>query len=165
MPDADTDAIMRALQKLAKLQVLVGIPSEKNTRTDGPIGNASLGYIHEMGSPARNIPARPFLKPGIENSKDKWTDYLEQACKAALAGKEGVMQRALEAAGQTAVNSVKGTITAGIPPPLKPATIAARKRHKGGKGLRKALAAGGATPLIDSGQLLNSITYVVRERR
>jgi hypothetical protein len=156
MPTADE--IIALVNKLAQTKVLVGIPST-NIGRDDAVNNALLGYIHEMGSPANNIPARPFLRPGITNSRDKWQPYLEQAAAAALQGNDGLMDRALNAAGTVAVSAVKNTITAKIPPPLKPATVRARRRHHGQPATAADIA--GATPLVDTGQLLNSITYVV----
>jgi hypothetical protein len=194
-----------ALNKLASTRVLIGIPSDDPARrltmaqeganmmrggTAGhpTITNAALGYIHEFGSPARNIPARPFLRNGVEDSQPKWENYMQQAATAAMEGKDDVMDKALNAAGETAVLAVKAKIVAGIPPPIKPATMAARARHSGGSnaaeraeraatraayrgfheryeaGLETSAAGAGVTPLIDTAQLLNSITYVVKKR-
>jgi hypothetical protein len=153
--------ISEALKALGSNKVLVGIPSENAPRQGEPISNVSLGYIHELGSPARNIPARPFLVPGITKSKDRWVKKLEQAAHDALAGEPGLMKRHLGEAGQIAVNSVKQTIQAGIPPPLQPATVAARRqRTPGSKYRRKATTAADVTPLIDTGSLINSIVWV-----
>jgi hypothetical protein len=132
----------------------------------------------EAGSPARNIPARPHLRPGVEESQGVWLPYFEQAATAALAGNLGVMDRALDAAGQAAVSAVKNKITAKIPPPLQPGTVAGRRRHRGRQGraaraayrqFHAAYQAGGSmggdttpTPLIDTSQYINSITYVKR---
>ena len=51
----NTAAVLRTVQEMAKKRVLIGIPAEKAARKGDPITNASLGYIHENGSPARNI--------------------------------------------------------------------------------------------------------------
>jgi hypothetical protein len=180
MPD-DTDnydKITKALERLAGTHVMVGIPAANDHRSDSAPSNATLGYIHEVGSPANNIPARPFLVPGVRSSEREWTKYMVQAGQAAFRGDEGVLDRALNAAGQTAVTAVKKTIVAGIPPPLKPGTVAARARHKGDAAFNQAyrqwhanyrpghteVTSGGVTPLIDTAQLINSITYVVKKR-
>ncbi len=185
MPTADD--IIKALTKLAATHVLVGIPSDSH-REDDAVSNALLGYVHEMGSPVNNVPARPFLRPGVEKSKDEWEPYMRQAAAAALKGDDGVMGRALDAAGQTAVDAVKDEITQGIPPPIKPESMAQRRRYqdrpelsarerrkRSGQreeyrgfyeryeaGIETKPSAGGVTPLVDTSQLLNSITYVVK---
>lgn len=156
-----TKEIQKALRDLADSQVMVGIPDTADGRSAGAaIGNAALGYLHETGSPANNIPPRPFLQPGVNESKDKWLAYLKQAGELAMEGKASAVDKALHAAGITAVTAVKARITAGIPPPLKPATVAARQRRTKS---RQANSAADVTPLIDTGQLLASITYVVRK--
>jgi hypothetical protein len=84
----------------------------------------------ELGSPARNIPSRPFLVPGVKKSKDRWVKKLEQAAHDALAGEPLLMKRHLGEAGQIAVNAVKQTIQAGIPPVLSQATVTARRLRR-----------------------------------
>jgi len=156
---AIADELQKAVERLTKSHVLVGIPS--TPRTEGPIDNATLGWIHETGSPAANIPARPFLRPGVEESKDQWIPYMRQAAEAAITGDEGTMTNALNAVGTTAVSAVKNTITAKIPPPLQPATVRARRRYRATPATAADIA--GATPLVDTAQMINSITYVIKE--
>jgi hypothetical protein len=157
----NSEKVQKALQGLAKTRVLVGIPSTKNTRPGEPIGNATLGYIHEKGSPINNVPARPWLEPGIRESQQQWEGYLKQAGQAALEGNEPRMNRALNAAGIAAVTGVKSRMVAGIPPPLAQSTVDARRRRTKG---RRASIAADTTPLIDTGQLIGSITYVVSKK-
>lgn len=160
-----TSELTEALRKLALSKVMVGIPEDTATRTGGElVNNATLGYIHEHGSPINNVPPRPWLQPGVAGSKDQWSEYLKQAGQLALEGKTASVDKALQAAGITAVSAVKARITAGIPPPLAPATVAARRRRsKGSSYRRKASTSSDVTPLIDTAQMLNSITYVIRK--
>lgn len=166
----NTANIKKAILDLARTTVHVGIPSEKASRkaTSGKeqMTNATLGYIHEFGSPAHNIPARAWLVPGVVASKDKWTNYLEQAAKLAFEGKPASVDKALHAAGTTARDSVKQRISAGIAPPLAESTKQRRRgKHKNTKAGPSDLAPhfGGFTPLVDTAQMLNSITYALRK--
>src|SRR5438270_375725 len=102
---------------------MVGIPEAAGSH--GDIGNAALGYIHETGSPANNIPARPFLQPAIKDSEAQWSKHLKQAAKDAFDGKSP--EQGFNVAGITAVSAVKNKIAKGIPPPLKQSTVASRK--------------------------------------
>jgi hypothetical protein len=147
--------IGKAFRALTGLDVLVGVPAAEAPR-DGsvPINNATLAYIHENGSPAANIPARPFLVPGIRKGTPLFLSYLRQAAEAALEGNPGRMRRSLEAAGQIARDAVKREINSNVPPPLSEKTLAARRR----RGVTR------TNTLIDTGQLRNSINYVVRPR-
>lgn len=146
--------VIAAIQDMAKKHVLVGIPSSENGRNDGSIGNAALGAIHENGSGVRNIPARPFLKPGVAAAADQCVKVLKSAAQNAFTDKNAI-DKGLNAAGLIAQASVKKRIVSqeGFTP-LKAATLAARKR-KGAKGEKA---------LIRTGQLMNSLTYVIREK-
>jgi hypothetical protein len=157
--------IEAAIRRLASRRLLIGIPQEKDARPGEPIGNSSLGYVHEFGSPARNIPARPFLVPGVEAALPAITARLEQAARAALAGDLSAVDSGLGEAGILGVRSVTRTIAAGIPPPLKPETVARRRvRTPGSSYRRKAATPADVVPLIDTGQLLRAITWVVRDK-
>ena len=69
------------------------------------------------------------------------------------------------AAGQSAATAAQTRIREGIAPPLAQATVTARRRRsKGAKYRRKATSPSEVTPLIDTGQLLRSITYVFRPK-
>ena len=60
-----TAALISALAELASTAVYVGIPESEDARKEGDVGNATIGYAMEFGLPANNVPARPFLIPGI----------------------------------------------------------------------------------------------------
>ena len=160
--------------------VLVGVPQAKTARPDDPINNATLAYIHDNGAPASNVPARPFMRPGITRATPAIRAEFKIAASAVLTGNEGLVNASLNRAGLAAQNAIRAVITEGIPPPLKPETIAARKygrktasRRKGEKEYMKQIAEGatpaeaqasvGITPLVNTGQLRNSITYVVKK--
>jgi hypothetical protein len=146
--------VVQAIDLLATSSVQVGIPSEENKRQGGKITNAEIGYIHENGAPEAGIPARPHMGPGVRNVQGRINQLLKNAARLAFAGKPEGVVRALHAVGLTAQASIRSVITAGIPPPLRPGTLAARRR-RGRKG---------TTPLIDTGQYRNAITYVIRKK-
>ncbi|MCA7083395.1 hypothetical protein K7G19_07250 [Cupriavidus sp. DB3] len=147
--------VLQSINGLVQKQVLVGIPdSAPERKDDAPIGNAAIGYIQETGSPANNLPARPFLVPGVSDSLPKATAQLEKAATAALEGDPAAVERRLSSAGLEAQNSVRAKINSGIKPDLKPSTIADRLRR----------GRTGTVPLIDTGQLRNSVVYVIRKK-
>lgn len=144
--------LLRAISGLVKVEVLVGIPENAADRGTGePITNAQLGYIHEFGAPEANIPARPFLVPGIETAKDQVAGYFKQIAQNAAKGRD-VTERGLNAAGLAAASAVKRYMASNIPPPLSPRTLAARVR----RGVTR------TNTLIDTANLQNHITYVIR---
>ena len=135
--------------------VRVGVLSDETT-SEG-LSLAGLAAIHEFGTPAREATSDSPGHPGIpERSFIRSTFYVEKANElhATLYGiahavvfKGVELSRGLGLLGQWAAAAVKNTITQqDIPPPLSDRTIE-------GKGSTK--------PLVDTGQLLNAITYEV----
>jgi|SRR5215469_8318289 len=169
-----------AIKRLANTTVMVGIPSDAEQphlnetggratgtekRTDTSIGNANIGYIHETGAPAANIPARPWLSPGVRESQRQWLPYLRRAGILAFEGKLQEADKAFHAAGMKAVDGVKDRIQSNIPPPLAQATVDARRRRsRGSTYRRKAMTADDTTALIDTAQFINSVAYIIRHR-
>jgi len=145
--------MLKAVENLTKKEVLVGIPAGADRPNDGP-PNALLGYVHEFGSPARNIPPRPFLHPGIRSAQAQIEAAFRKGADAALDGDEKAGDVALNSAGLIGMTAAKKMITSGSFTPLKPATIAARRR----KGFFS------EKPLVVTGSLINSITYVIRPK-
>jgi hypothetical protein len=147
-----------AMDTLATRQVLAGVPEAETTRTDAEnkdgITNAALAYIHENGAPEAGIPARPFMRPGIENVKDKLAKMMVGAAKAVVDGGDDqeVMKR-LTAAALVAESAIRDKIVDGPFKPLAEATIANRRRQ----------GRMGTAPLIDTGALKASIKGVVRK--
>jgi hypothetical protein len=145
--------LAKALEDLAKKRVLVGVPADKSFR-DGEINNAQLAYIHDKGSPAQNIPARPFLGPGIEEGLPAITTQLKKTAQAAFDGEVDGVEKGLHSTGLVAADAVKRKLVDGPFAPLKPATLAARK-HKGFFG---------TSPLNVTGQLRGAVSYVIRRK-
>lgn len=174
-------SVIDAINKLTKKDVLVGIPDSAPERTDTPITNAQIGYVMETGSPAHNVPARPFLVPGVADVQDQCAERLGKAADQALDGNQAGAERSLSAAGMIAQSSVKKKIGSNIPPALSPETIKNRHRARQTKSMRaaekkylQAVADGtdpaqaqteaGIIPLVNTGSLRNAITYVVRDK-
>lgn len=146
--------ILAAIADLTSKEVLVGIPASAPSRDDSPLNNAAIGYLQENGSPSMNLPARAWLLPSIEGIQDQVADRLVRATNAALDGSADGVDRQLHAAGMIAQNAARAKINSGDFTPLSEATLAARRRR----------GRTGTKPLIDKGQLRNSITYVVRKQ-
>ena len=153
--------LLQVIENLTRQQVLVGIPGNAPARTRTGVGltNASIGYLMEYGSPAANIPARPFLQPGIQAAIPAIIARLRAGAVKALAfpPDPGVGTQTLMGVGLLAQNSVRAVITAGIPPPLAASTIRARRT-------RKVAPRTGTVPLLDTSQLIRSISFVLRPK-
>ena len=119
-----------------------------------------------------NIPARPFMTPGITKVRDKVKETLKSAAQGALQGKDPIV--ALNRVGLISQASIRNAINDGIPPPLADSTLRGRIRNRTAiKGAKQELAnresgilpgMQDAKPLVATGQLRNSINYVIREK-
>lgn len=114
---------------------------------------AQLATIHEFGKKIKHpklgrttvIPERSFLRATVDQHREAIARRQVLLSQGFVLGKFELKQ-ALELLGQYAVGLIKQRIALGIPPPNRPWTIARK---------------GSSTPLIDTGQLRNSITYQV----
>ncbi|MCM1059463.1 MAG: hypothetical protein NC452_04140 [Eubacterium sp.] len=140
-----------AIKELKSHEVLVGVPQEKSSRQGGKgkATNAELLFIHTNGSPIRGIPARPVLQPAIEDDKEHIGEMLGKAIDAATGGKKEEIVPALERAGMYASGKCKAWFTnpSNNWAPNSEETIAKKKSSR---------------PLIDTGEMRKSITYVVK---
>lgn len=149
------------LARLTHDRVLVGVPAEEALRRpepgekSGPINNAALAWIHDHGAPGANIPARPFMGPGIANVQPAVTAEFRRCASSLLSGAPVDVTVTLRRVGLIAQDAIKLKINIGPFIPLAPATLAARRRR----------GRTGTTPLIDSAQMRNSITFVIRSAR
>lgn len=162
--ESHTKELSASLKRMQKAVVLVGIAkgSKGDAREDGGPPNSLLGWVHERGSPSANIPARPFLRPGIEDAKDEVKEGLKAAMRAALKGDEDGMNAELEKTGTIAVSSVKTKMREGPFEPLKSDTIRNRNRSRGTQGKRENEVQGqNIKPLINTGALRDAIDFYV----
>jgi len=135
-----------ALQELAgKLSsgksVKIGF-FENATYPDGtPV--AMIAAIQEFGAPRANIPPRPYFRNMIAAKKGEWPDAIASLLKA----NNNDAARTLELVGQAIAGQLRQSIINTNAPPLAPATVARKDFAK---------------PLVDTGHMLNSISYEVQ---
>lgn len=178
--------IEKGLEGLADLDILVGIPQEGSSREGlKDITNAELAYIHthgirkrsmilemdeEMdrgtpyskayelyirahGSPLWRAPPRPIIEPAIEDPENKKiiAENLKKAAQAALDEDRNQALIELKKAGITAQNVVRDWFTnpKNNWAPNSPFTVERK---------------GSDRPLVDTGELRKSITYVIRRK-
>lgn len=157
------EKVVKAIEFLTGRQVFIGVPADKASRPGEEINSATLAYIHETGAPEVGIPARPFLGPTLKARRKEIEAELKEAGKLAMDGKPEAVLRQFARIGQRTVSAVQSYIQAGIPPPLQAATVRARRRRsKGSRYRRKAERPEDVVPLIDTGAMLRSISFVIR---
>lgn len=125
--------------------VVVGVQGDADARDGEGIGNVRLASVHEFG--AGNVPERSFLRSTVREHREKYTAILDKVTRGVADGKIDMLQ-GLALLGEKVASDVKRRIEADkLGVPLADATIARK---------------GSSVPLIDTGQLKNSITYEVR---
>jgi hypothetical protein len=136
------------MRRSKNLSIAVGLPKEKVGGAIYEDGQTiiSVGAQHEYGV---GVPRRSFLRvPFIKKSRDI-SEKLRKGFEL-IAEKGYTAEKSLNLVGAYVTNVSKGAFTSrgyGTWTPNKPSTIAAK---------------GSSQPLIDTGTLRNSITWVVR---
>lgn len=146
----------KAMKFMKENSVYVGIPQEETTRDEDGITNAELLYIHTNGSPKNNIPARPVIEPAIKNDTERLTSMMKKASRLVFEGNKQEAIRQLKLVGMRGQNISRAWFVNPENgwPPNSPRTYR-RKLAKGSTDPK---------PLIDTGELRKSITYVVETK-
>ena len=140
-------------------ELTIGVHGDEAERDEGgKITNPALAAVHEFGDKRGHVPARPFLRPTYEAKKEELDQIIQQGVDACVAsgGTHDPLQE-VKIAGVVMVGAVKKRIQDGLSPPITEGAKRSRARRLKTKEA-KDKAMGAATPLIDSSQLINSIT-------
>lgn len=105
---------------------------------------AMIAAIQNYGAPRAGIPPRPFFTNMIAAKSPEWP----QTMRNLLVANNYNTKKTLELMGEGIKGQLQQSIRDTNSPPLKPATIR-RKGH--------------AKPLIDTGQLINSVNFEVSD--
>lgn len=156
-----------ALMLLSRTEVEVGIPPENDDHS-GPFSASELLYLHESGCPLNHVPARPVMGPALADGEvqQAMADAMLEALQAAMKGDSAGTLSGLEKAGQTGADAMKNYILdGGHLAPNAPITISGgwMRNHVSGKPVH-VRGKGGATPLLDTGQLVNAFGYKLKEK-
>lgn len=140
--------LMHTLAKADGMGVKVGVLGSAGTTENGT-SIVDIALIHELGAPKAGIPERSFLRSTFEAKSRQLSKLAEQMARKAMEG-QGV-ELSLNLIGTYLAAEIKKTIadrrTAGPERQANADSTIARK--------------GSDLPLVDTGQLLNSITYTV----
>ena len=161
--DAGLRKMQKALDELSNMQALVGIPKDETIRTDDQeMTNSFLLYIHTHGDPRNRLPARPVIEPALEDAKDRIGTVMGEAIKGAMDGDRQRAVQNLKKAGMAGQNAARDWFT--NPKNGWPPVSDERKEQKRSKVRKARKDKHNDRPLIDTGELRKSITYVVREK-
>lgn len=129
------------LDELASYVIKVGFPEGSGGYEDGTTV-AEVAAYNDLGT--STIPARPFMEQAFNNHGDVMKGLCEQA--QAILSSGGAAQAALDTVGSGCKALIQAEIVSGGFVPNAPSTI----RQKGS-----------STPLIDTGTMRGSVSYVI----
>lgn len=155
----------------------IGVFSDKdkrNKKKDEKYNNAELLQLHENGSPINNIPARPILDITLQYAKydnmvGRINDTIIKNVGEKKRGEEDI-QRYIEMEAQELVNYARDLIASNEGWLRENTHSTMRQKYKksikgGKKAKREAMKNWhpplGNHPLVDTGQLMNAISYKV----
>lgn len=150
--DRGLKRLQLGLEKLSKdrPKIKVGViddgtSPEGTDQREGGITNAELMAVHEFGSRDGRIPERAPMRTSFAKNGPKYIEMMRVGLATVDRGELEIF-RAMNLIGSVMASDIKATIIAG----LKPENAESTKKAKGSD-----------TPLVDTGQLLNSITHAV----
>lgn len=145
---ADGERIFRELDKLNELMVAIGFQHGKATEENG-VDVCDVAAFNELGT--EHIPSRPFMRQSVDGNEDKITEFLQSKVNEIIGGKTA--EQVLKEIGAFQKGLIQETIKEGVFIPNAPETIQ-RKSKKGGP----------VTPLIDTGQMRQSVNYQIKKK-
>jgi len=143
--------------KLANMKTSAGWFAGAKYEDGTPV--AYVATIQEYGSPKEGIPPRSFMRTTIADKKSDWAKLAKSGAKAIVAGNASP-RMVMEGLGLAASGDIRKKISEISSPPLKPGTIANKKRK-----LAKGKKVGSLTkPLVETSLMLSSLTSTVESK-
>ncbi|CAJ48929.1 hypothetical protein [Bordetella avium] len=149
-----TERLKRALAEVSAKRVQVGFFDTAQYPDGTPV--AYVAAIQEFGYPQGNIPARPFMRPTVKARELPWAKQVAGVMMGVIKG-EVTAQHGFEQVGALAAGDIARAISKVSSPPLKESTLQARQSRKKTPGVSK-------KPLVDTGLMIQSVTYQVEEK-
>lgn len=144
------DRLLATVERLRTMRVTAGVQAAEagDVDADGVVTVLDKAIANEFGTRTKDgkvhVPERSFLRAALDRRRREWASGARVDAKAALVGRL-TLEVAANRVGNRMRSDIQQQITDTHEPPNAPATIAAK---------------GSSHPLIDTGQLRQSIRYV-----
>lgn len=135
--------LAKAIDSISQKNVYIGVIGN-NAGREGELNNAQLMAIHEFGT--EHIPERAPIRKTMAKNGDSYGTKFEKGIASVLTGEKDA-DLILNLVGAQVAGDVVGEIQSGVEPALSPQTIKRKGSDK---------------PLIDTGALVQSISYEVK---
>lgn len=172
MNDKDFDLLVKVIENMPHYEIKIGVFSGNAKREEATVGvtNAELLFIHEEGSPARNLHGYHVLEKVIDYANK---NLLEKAMTKAIMGyldtaSEESIEKPLKDMCMRMENYARSLIMDNevlqAEHPNSYTTAKAKwEKEPGNKGKQYPGLPAGSHPLFDTGQLTRSITCVLKK--
>lgn len=140
----ELDKIYKALENTAVLMGVQGAEARAK-KGDGSTSALMVAAVNEFGSDDGHIPERSYIRSTVRTKRKKYLSLVSKLIRRSIKTTEKLR---LDLIGVRAVADIKNTIKAGIAPANAESTIARK---------------GSSKPLVDTGQLINSITHEIEK--
>ena len=119
--DLGAERLIEQVKRLDGARIDVGL-FEGDVDEEGK-SLAVIGAIQEFGSPAANIPKRPWLGRATRENQSKWQQRFQEVAFAIISGRSNAL-RMMTAFGDKIAKDVRRTINAITTPRNAPSTVA-----------------------------------------
>ncbi len=143
--------LSKRLEELGKQEVRVGWFDSSRYPDGTPV--ALVAATQEFGSASKGIPPRATMRPAINEYRAEWSAAAASGFKAVADGRY-TAANVLTLLGEAAAGAVRQNISQLNSPPLKPSTLAARRKA----GIHS------TKPLVASTLMITTCTYLVTRR-
>lgn len=147
-----------ALERLAKMQVKVGIQSDTEDYSDG-VSVVDVAVWNEYGTD--KIPSRPFIRQCFKDNSDEALTRLSELAQKTALGDDP--KSGLGGIGQWYQDRMRRTLLTFQWEPNSPATVKRKRKKLKQKKTEENSSQVKVKPLVDTGQLVNSIRYKLEE--
>lgn len=146
--DRGANALLRRLAKsreVVRVGILDDSPKKAREGDGGRYSLVEVAAVHEFGAPAAGIPQRSFIRATVDLNATEIARLQHSQMSLFVQGK-ATLRVGLDRIGMKVAAMMQKRIAAGIEPPNAASTVARK---------------GSSMPLVDTGQLRSSITWVV----
>lgn len=139
-----------------KLSLRVGFLGDGTAQRDEDgITNPQLAAVHEFGVPEKNIPERAFMGPSFDKHREEYRQQMRDII--ARAGNDmAAIERGMSLIGERMVADVRDYIVGGAPVGRENSDAVKKRKARNPQNNKW-----GIRTLVDTGQLVRSISYVV----
>lgn len=140
---------MRILKSQGGGYALAGVFKEARSASKGtPL--SPIAFFHEFGT--SSIPQRSFLRSTANEQRERWAKMFIAAVRGKVLTDRNIIRVALGRVADRMAGDIRDKIDSNIPPALKPETIKAKIKGKGGAVNSPELA------LVQTGEMQSAVT-------